>query len=275
MKIQEIETNNYITKSNLPDADFVINPYTGCPHKCIYCYAEFMKRFTNHTEDWGEFLDIKRCAKIFDPKTIAVDSVVLFGSVTDAYNPFESKYKITRQILDELAGCLGRIEILTKSDLVLRDIDLIKKIPNIKVGISMNSLDDNFRSETEIRAASVEKRINALKTLKENGISTYLFMSPIFPGITDFRTIIERTKGLFEYVCFENLNLRGGYMPRVLNYIHEKYPELDGLYNDIYKKKNNAYWEELKREIVQYCKHQGIDYRIYFYHDQIKKNANV
>ena len=274
MIIKNVDTASYITKSNLPDADFVINPYTGCPHKCIYCYAEFMKRFTGHTEDWGEFIDIKNATQPINLKNISNTNCILFGSVTDAYNPFERKYKLTRKILENLIGCDGRIEILTKSDLVIRDIDVFKKFSNLKIGISMNSLDDSFRKETEPRASSVEQRINALKTLKDNGISTYLFLSPLFPEISDFRAILERTEGLFEYVCFENLNLRGGYLPRVLAFIHEKYPFLDELYDSIYKKKCNDYWEKLKQEIIAYCETQGLSYRIYFYHDQIKKNAN-
>ena len=273
MVINNVVITNYITKSNLPDADFVINPYTGCPHKCIYCYAEFMKRFTGHDEEWGEFIDIKHATNPINLKQMSSTNCILFGSVTDAYNPFERKYKLTRKILEDLVGCDGRIEILTKSDLVVRDIDLFKRIPNIHVGISMNSLDDVFRKETEPRASSVEQRINALRTLKENGISTYLFLSPLFPGISDFKSIVEKTNGLFEYVCFENLNLRGGYMPRVLSYIHEKYPSLDELYDTIYRKKCNDYWEKLKKEITEYCEANALSYRVYFYHDKIKKNA--
>ena len=63
MNIKEIEVKEYITKSKLPSTDYVINPYVGCPHACKYCYASFMKRFTNHDVDWGEFIDIKYCNK--------------------------------------------------------------------------------------------------------------------------------------------------------------------------------------------------------------------
>ena len=271
MKINETQTANYITKSNLPDADFVINPYTGCPHKCIYCYAEFMKRFTGHTGDeWGEFIDIKRSDKPL--KKVGADSTILVGSVTDAYNPFEKKYKLMRPILEQLAGTDANVEILTKSDLVLRDIDLLSKMKNIKVGISLNTLDDDFRKKTEPRASSIERRLSALKDLKEADISTYLFMSPIFPGITNVEDIIEQTQDHADYICFENLNLRGAYMPRVLNFISENYPEHEALYNVIYKDKDMSYWEAMKAKIIDHCEQKGIDHRIYFYHDQIKKN---
>lgn len=132
MKIKEIKSSSYISKSKLPDADYVINPYVGCPHKCIYCYAEFMKRFSGHSgEEWGDFLDVKRCGKAINGTSFCETDTLLFGSVTDAYNPFEKKYRITRNILEQLVTCKARIEILTKSDLVLRDIDIFKKMPNV------------------------------------------------------------------------------------------------------------------------------------------------
>lgn len=272
METKEINTLSYITASKLPDANYVINPYIGCPHKCIYCYAEFMKRFTNHSEDWGEFLDVKICDKPLNFSRISASETILIGSVTDAYNPFEKKYEITRKILTELIYSKSKIEILTKSDLVLRDIDIIRKIRNIKIGISLNTLNDDFRKQTEPRASSIEQRINALRQIKELGIEAYLFMSPLFPILSDYKAIIEETKEYFNYVCFENLNLRGAYLPRVLNFIKTNYPELLPLYNDIYKYKNMSYWEKLKEEISNYCESNNLNYKMYFYHELIKKN---
>ena len=93
--VKEIEVKDYVTKSNLPSSDFVINPYIGCPHGCKYCYARFMKRFTGHQEEWGSFLDIKRCSKKININKIKEKSIFL-SSVTDCYNPYEEKYELTR-----------------------------------------------------------------------------------------------------------------------------------------------------------------------------------
>lgn len=270
IKVKEIKVNNFITESKLPDADFVINPYIGCPHKCIYCYAEFMKRFTNHNEDWGDFLDVKISEKPLNKNKIS-GKTVLFGSVTDPYNSFEKKYRITRNILEQLVGCDSNVEILTKSDLVLRDLDLLSKIENIRVGISMNTLDDTFRKSIEPHASSIDKRINALKELRNHRINTYLFMSPMFPAITAFKEIIIRTAGYVDMYCFENLNLRGGYLPRVLNYIEQFHPNLIELYHEIYKNKNMDYWLNLENQIRLYCNEKNLNYKIYFYHEKIKK----
>ena len=117
MKISEIEINNYLTKSNLPYSDYVINPYVGCTHGCKYCYASFMKRFTGHKEDWGTFLDIKKCDKKINLEKISEKNVFL-SSVTDCYNQYEEKWCITRSILEQLvySDCNLSISTNGKSD---------------------------------------------------------------------------------------------------------------------------------------------------------------
>jgi DNA repair photolyase len=270
MIIKEISSKAVFTKSKLPAADYVINPYTGCTHKCVYCYAEFMKRFSNHTEEWGEFIDIKLYNKIRIPKGIENTSV-LISSVTDPYNHFERKYKKTRHILEEIKNLNCKIGILTKSKNVLRDIELFKQFKNIEIGISLNTIDDNFRKLVEPKASSVEDRINVLKVLRENNIKNYLFMSPIFPYLSDYKKIIEQTKDFFYYYGFENLNLRAGYKYRVLNLIKKEYNNIYDDYKNIYQNKNNYFWKEFENGIMDYCKNSNIKYKMYFYHEKIKK----
>ena len=98
---KEIEVRDLLTKSNLPASDYVINPYVGCPHGCKYCYASFMKRFTGHKEEWGTFIDVKRCSKSINKKKLEGKTVFL-SSVTDCYNPYEEIYCITQSILKQL-----------------------------------------------------------------------------------------------------------------------------------------------------------------------------
>lgn len=98
---KEIEIKDLLTKSNLPASDYVINPYVGCPHGCKYCYASFMKRFTGHKEEWGAFIDVKRCSKSISKKKLKGKTVFL-ASVTDCYNSYEEKYCITQSILKQL-----------------------------------------------------------------------------------------------------------------------------------------------------------------------------
>ena len=129
MEIKEIKVKSIIVKSGLPGADFVINPYIGCVHGCIYCYARFMKRFTGHLEPWGDFVDVKINGPDLIPEKWSKyqGKSIIIGSVTDAYQPIEKKYQLTRRILEKLIPLQPDLEIITKSDLVLRDIDLLKQ----------------------------------------------------------------------------------------------------------------------------------------------------
>lgn len=103
MKVKEIEVKSVITKSNLPGIDYVINPYVGCQHACVYCYADFMKKFTGHVgEKWGEFVDVKINSVETIKKPKLENKNILISSVTDPYQPVEVKYKITREILKKL-----------------------------------------------------------------------------------------------------------------------------------------------------------------------------
>lgn len=267
---KHVQVNDYVTKSNLPASDFVINPYVGCPHGCKYCYASFMKRFTGHKEDWGTFVDIKQCDKKINTKKLKNKRVFL-SSVTDCYNEFEEKYALTRNILKQLVDVDCELSISTKSKLILRDIDLLKQMKNLVVSISINTLDENFKNDMD-NASPISDRLNALKELHNNGISTVLFMSPIFPYITDFKKIIDISKDYIDEYWFENLNLRGSYKQTILEYIKEKYPNLLDKYNDIYNNKNREYWKKLSREIEAYCKSNNIKYMNYFYHEELVKN---
>lgn len=286
--IKEIEVKTVLTKSNLPVADFSVNPYVGCEHACRYCYASFMKRFTNHAEPWGSFVDVKNWKIIGNTGKFAGKEAFI-GSVTDPYQPCEEKFLRTRALLEELLGSGMKISIATKSDLILRDLDLIKSFPNARVSFSINTLDENFRSQMD-HAASIERRLSAMKAFYDAGVQTTCFISPIFPGITDPIAIIGRAERQCNLVWLENLNLRGDYKAKILEWIHEKHPELDKLYRDIYSKRDRTYWSRLDAEIRRFCTDKGLTYLRnddsrssrhgeppvvvnYFYHEEITPEA--
>ena len=273
MVIKEIKVNDYLTKSKLPASDYVINPYVGCPHGCKYCYASFMKRFTGHNEEWGDFLDIKICDKKINLEKIKNKDVFL-SSVTDCYNPFEEKYKVTRKILEQLVDADCFLGIATKSNLILRDVDLLKKMKHVRVSMSINTLNENFRADMD-NASSIKERLATLEKLHKQGIYTILFMSPIFPYITEWQEIIEKSKNFVDEYWFENLNLRGAYKFYIMNYIKNKYAKYYKYYCDIYLNGNNSYWESLSKEIDDYCQKNNIKYVNYFYHSKLVKEKSL
>lgn len=286
--INEIKVKGVLTKSNLPVSDYSVNPYVGCTHACKYCYASFMKRFTNHPEPWGEFLDVKHWSEIKKPEKYA-GKELFFGSVTDPYLPEEKIYSRTRVLLEQLQGSGIRLSIQTKSDLILRDMELIRSFPNARVGFSINTLDEDFKNDMD-RGVSIARRITAMKTLYENGIRTTCFISPIFPGITDVPAIVERVRTQCNLIWLENLDLRGNYKSFIMNYIRAKYSGLLPLYEEIYTHRSRLYWERLDGDLRKYAAQAGLDYVRnndtmtrpfdappvivnFFYHEEIKKSA--
>src|SRR3989339_5269 len=130
-----------------------------------------MMRFTGHDEEWGEFVDVKINAPELIPK-------------------LEEEYKITRNILEKLSLFDSSFDIITKSDLVARDIDLLKKFKDLTVAFSIGQADDRIRERLEPGAPSIENRIKVLKILYDNNIRTAVFISPIFPMLSDWKKII-------------------------------------------------------------------------------------
>jgi radical SAM mobile pair protein B len=247
-----------MTKSSLPVGGYSVNPYIGCTHACKYCYASFMKRFTGHSEDWGTFLDVKHWPKIKNPHKYDGERVVI-GSVTDGYLPQEETYCRTRTLLEELQHSNAKILICTKSDLVLRDLDILTKMKDVTISWSVNTLDEAFKNDMD-QAVSIERRLNAMKKVYDAGIRTVCFISPVFPGITDVPAIVERVKNQCDFVWIENLNLRGSFKSDVLDFIERRHPELVDLYNEIYARKNRSYFDNLEKWIQDYCREHGNPY---------------
>lgn len=287
-KINVIQVKGILTKSNLPVADYSVNPYVGCAHGCRYCYASFMKRFTGHTEPWGTFVDVKYWKPVVHKERCAGKELFI-GSVTDPYQPAENEYCRTRALLEEMQGSGCKISISTKSDLVLRDMDLIQTFDDARVSWSINTLDEEFRKDMD-HGSSIEQRFAAMEQFHKAGIRTTCFISPIFPEITDVKAIMEKAKDKCNLIWLENLNLRGDYKHVILQYIKKKYPHLLSLYEDIYIHKDRSYWKMLDEDTRQYCVSRQLRYVRnddsvkqglneppvvvnYFYHEEIIPSA--
>jgi DNA repair photolyase len=272
VNIKEIRIKNLITKSNLPDADYVINPYTGCLHSCIYCYARFMKRFTGHREQWGRFVDVKKNCLEAIPKNGSryKNKEIFMSSVTDPYLELEKKYKLTRSILQRLVEFEPDLSIQTKSDLIVRDADVLKRFKKCRVGMTITTLDDAVRARIEPYAAPVHRRLAALQKLKQNGLSTYVFIGPILPFVTDWKAIIERTKDFTDYFYFENLSIYGTIRQNIYAWLEKYDKNILAKYMSI-RPRLPLFWETVKQEINAYCDVSNIRYTLYFDHKVQKK----
>lgn len=222
MRIKETSAKSLLVASKLPDADYVINPYTGCSFGCSYCYATFMGKYAGESiESWGEWVYVKTnavdLAQVEVPRLARrhPDATLLLSSVTDPYQGVESKYRLTRGILNvlRLASWRGRVGILTKSPLVVRDADLLAQLPNCEVGLTVTSTDDRVSKWLEVRAPKAQARIGALRELSSRGIPVYAFVGPLLPHFRqapgELDTLFSQlaAAGVSE-VYVENINLK-------------------------------------------------------------------
>jgi len=263
LKIAEVSAKKIFSKCKIQGFDFCVNPYGGCPYGCNYCYASTrLKNLAGHSHDeWGTYLDVKNY------KSLDVSKLhgkrVLLGSATDPYNPFEATCRKTRYALKILPKDI-HLEIQTKSELIMDDIELLKLFPDRQVGVSICSSDSSFNADMEPDAPSVEQRISTLKKLHDAGTRTYLAVT-VFPFITNVENLFELTKGIVDRIRFNNLGFSDSVLKnRVLSYIESKYPQYYAEYERIYRRNDASFWENLENEITRLGVKYGIPVDIYF-----------
>jgi DNA repair photolyase len=233
-KINEIQAKTVLTKTSLPGCDYVVNPYNGCQFACMYCYAAQIARWKHPGEEWGSFLDVKLNAPELLKKELKnVSGSIFFSSVTDPYTGLEAKFELTRKCLEVLvnADYQGEISIQTKSSLVTRDIDLLKKLKHVSVGFTVTTLDDKVSRFLEVEAPPVSARIDAIKKLTSAGISTYAFIGPVLPHFVKSKNEINKLLDVLQdagvtTVWFEHINLSSKIKARLFEYLIKESPEL-------------------------------------------------
>jgi len=203
MIINEIKVKSILSRSKI--YEWVINPYVGCQHACTYCYARFMKRFSGHKEPWGAFVDVKiNAAELLRTEiTKRKRGKVWVSGVCDPYQPLEAKYALTRKCLEILAQNNWPVIIQTRSPLVLRDIDILKEMPDLEAGLSVTTSDDAVRKLFEPGAPPIEDRIKTLDKLRGAGIKTYAMVAPVLPGADG---LAELLKGKIDYLLIDRMN---------------------------------------------------------------------
>lgn len=273
VEVKEIQSKSILTPSKLPDADYVINPYTGCAFGCTYCYASFMGRYVGKSnDDWGNYVHVKTNAPELLEKDLkklknkGQGKSIFFSSVTDPYQGMEAKYQLTRKCLEILFGYgfEGQISILTKSHMVLRDIDILKQLKNVEVGFTITSTDDKISRYFEKKAPNVSQRLDAMKQLNATGIKTYAFVGPLLPHFvaepevldTLFKAIVETgTKELY----VEHINLS----TYILNRLKKEMPDMDTtILAKFYSSKDKSYQNELNKVILELAEKYDLKLRL-------------
>jgi DNA repair photolyase len=247
MNIGEICAHSILSKSQV--FDYAVNPYVGCQHGCAYCYARFMKRFTKHGETWGEFID----AKVNAPYLLRMEITrkargrVWISGVCDPYQPIEKRYELTRKCLEILLECGWPVTVQTKSPLVLRDIDLLRKRAKTEVGLSVTTADDDIRKLFEPGAPSIRERIDALAELHHEGIRTYALIAPMLLGAEG---LAGQLSGKVDYVLVDRMNYHYG------DWIYRKYGLEEAMSCNFFLSKC--------RELASAFGNQGVECRLVF-----------
>ena len=203
MKIREIQAKNILSKSQV--YDYALNPYVGCQHACVYCYARFMKRFTGHLERWGEFVDVKVNAAELLAREVTKKKPgrVWISGVCDPYQPLEKKYRLTKRCLEILVEHNWPFTVQTKSPLVLRDLSIIARSKDAEVGFTITTADEKIRRIFEPGAPPSAKRVEALSALRSAGVKTFVMVAPLLPGSEGLATAL---KGKVDYALIDRLN---------------------------------------------------------------------
>ncbi|SHG18431.1 DNA repair photolyase [Tenacibaculum mesophilum] len=235
----EIYPKTILNKVKSPDIGFSysMNPYQGCEHGCIYCYAR------NTHEYWGysagldferkilyktnapELLEKKLRSRNWQPQNI------MFSGNTDCYQPIEKKLEITRKMLQVLLKLKHPASMITKNALILRDLDILKEMAAmnlVRVNISITSLLEETRRVVEPRTATIEKRLETVKTLAENNIPVNVMMAPIIPSINSHE-ILPLVKKVSELgatsVAYTIVRLNGAIGEIFTNWVRKTYPD--------------------------------------------------
>lgn len=203
MRIKETFAKSILSKSQV--YEYAINPYVGCSHSCKYCYAAFMKRFTGHSERWGEFVDVKINAPELLAKEIVKKRVgrVWVSGVCDPYQTVEKKYKLTKNCLEILVENGWPVTIQTKSPLVLRDSGILEKSKEAEVGFSITTAEERIRKLFEPGAPPIKERLDALDVLHSKGIKTFAMIAPVLPGAGG---LVKALADKVDYVLVDRLN---------------------------------------------------------------------
>ena len=227
--VREIEAKSILNASKIHD--YCVNPYTGCEVGCVYCYAAlFMRRYSGHSEPWGEFVDVKVNAPALLAKQIvkAKQGTIWFASVCDPYQPLEERYGLTRRSLEVLIGRDFPVEIQTKSARVRRDLDVIRRLSDVEVGFTIATDDETIAGMFEPKASPVQERVEVLREFKAAGVPTFAFAGPLLPGNPE--RLAAFLAGAVDRVLIDRMN----YVPAVKAF-YARHGWLDALSDSFFR----------------------------------------
>jgi DNA repair photolyase len=228
--VRETTCKTVLNKTSI--GDYSLNCYTGCAHGCVYCYARFMQRFHPHPEPWGKFVDIKVNAVEALKRQLrrAVPGDVFMSSACDGWQPVEAERELTRRCCELLLARGFQVNVLTKSALVLRDLEVLIR-GSARVGVTLTTLDEELAAVWEPKASSVGERLAVLEGAKQAGLPTSVMLGPLLPFLSDDQASIDalcRTAAELDVdvIWVDALNPRPRVWPAVEELLRSRWREL-------------------------------------------------
>jgi DNA repair photolyase len=257
---------------------YTVNPYRGCEFGCHYCYARYTHEFMElDSGDFEKKIYAKRDAAVLvsrDLENPRLDGEhIAIGTATDPYQPAEREFGVTRAILEKIAERSGlSISITTKSNQVLRDLDLLKRIAeksSISVNLSITTMRTRLAGLLEPRAPRPDLRMEAVKELRAAGIAAGVLVMPVVPGITDAQGDLEALGRAArdadaQWFAGRVLYLMPAAQKQFLPFVKAKFPRLARQYDEWYRRNNGApkdYADDITRRFVELRKRYGIESR--------------
>jgi DNA repair photolyase len=262
LKVTEKSCKTALSKTGVPSYDYTVNPYTGCEHSCVYCYGNFMRRFSGHLRDpWGSFVDVKvNLLDVLDEELKRrPGGTIWLSSVCDPYQPLENKYQLSRGVVDLVSrNSKFSLSVLTKGSLVLRDLDLLERMKDrVDVGFTITTFNPNAQPIFEPHASRVDDRIKALGRLSEAGIDTWVFIAPILLYVTeeDLELGLERlAEAGVKRLMADRYNARGMIMRQTLQAYARWTPSVNLAKVRDLLWHGDRYYRELDRKIARLWK---------------------
>ena len=230
MVIRQTECKTILNRSRI--SDYSLNCYTGCAHGCVYCYARFMQRFHPHQEPWGQFVDIKVNAVEALKRQLrrAKPGNVFMSSACDGWQPVEAEWQLTRQCCRLLLEHGFQVNVLTKSALVLRDLDIFAG-NKARIGVTVTTLDERLRELWEPGGCSIDARFEILRQARQTGLETAVMLGPLLPFLSDSQAAIDSlfaraADTAVDVIWVDALNPRPEVWPAVTSLLRKEFPNL-------------------------------------------------
>jgi DNA repair photolyase len=254
--------------------DWSINPYRGCRHACVYCYARPTHEYLgmNGADEFQQVIFAKTNAPEVVRRELGRRSwrgdTVVIGTATDPYQQAESLYRITRGILEAFRDFHNPVSITTKSPMVLRDLDILAELAahaEVTVHFTVTTMDEALWRKIEPTTSKPHKRIEAMQPLRDHGIRAGIFLSPILPGLTDDLPHLEAVvaaaaHGGADFLFSQVLRLGPGISEYYLPFIQAEFPTLVPRYEELYRRNSppGAYSEVVQRRVGELKARYGI-----------------